>query len=551
MKLLSIINKNFKVVSRNWSYFIVLVLCPIILILASGAMLNSSDIKNLKIGIMAEDNLDFKLQTGNQIYHNTLSTCILEVTEEHSNACIHVYKINSQNQIEVYFDNSNKRVESYVKQFIFQQISSMQSEIINRAGELVYSETSFLTSSIINAKSGLQHSYNEVDSLEKDLISYKAELSSAKKDFDSIYYPLKDLQSKLSTYQTQIAQAKKEVKDFKEKKGRIKNSINSIRPQLQSLGYNLLVSDLDSLLIELNSIESSLNLINNALSNYETASNDLNNAITRLDYMKSLLDKLEIGLQKNIEKTRETKTMINKFINELEQGRIRIEEFSQSVGLEEMGLVFKNAHNIEDDPMLVAFPLLIAIIISFTSIILSNLFISKQINHPSFLRDIISPTKDIYFLIANYFVTLFFVFLQILFLFLVGYFWFNIDVLNNFIYSIPLMLMVSSIFVFIGMSIGYIIKSQYLSMLISIFIIIFYFIFSDLLTPSILTGPIIRFFISINPFALLSNGLMSSIILNKSLSFSSNIFYRIEILFITSLLIYYFSKKICNLKTTK
>ncbi len=549
MKLLSIINKNIKVVSRNWNYFVVLVLCPIILILASGAMLNSSDVKNLKIGIVNEKSTDFKLNIENARDYNGLSNCLSGISSEAVGACIQVYEIDNISQMDVYFDNSNERIESYAKQFVLTEISSIQSEAIEQAGEMVYSELGFLATSINHAKLELEQAHNEIDSLEKDLISYKAELASAKKDFDTIYYAVKDIQSKLNTYKPQIEQAKTSIKDFKEKKDKIKNSINSIRSQLESQGQYNLVLQLDSILTELDSIENSIDIINTALNNYETASQDLDSIIIRLDEMKILLDRLEVDLQKNIERTEETKNRIKSFITELEQGKVQIGQFSQSIGLENIGLSFKNAYEIEDDPVLVSFPLLVAIIISFTAIILSNLFISKQINHPSFLRDLISPTKDINFLIANYFVTLFFIVLQIIFLFIVGNFWFNIGVLNNILYTIPLMIFAASIFVFIGMSLGYMIKSQYLSMLLSIFIVIFCFIFSDLLTPSILTSSIIKFFVSINPFALLSNGLMNIMILNKSTSFQSNMFYRLEILTAITLITYFISKKICNLKT--
>ena len=61
MKIIDIFQKNLKTVARNWKYFFVLFLCPILLIIISAIVLNSNDISNLKIGVVDEnDNYDFE-----------------------------------------------------------------------------------------------------------------------------------------------------------------------------------------------------------------------------------------------------------------------------------------------------------------------------------------------------------------------------------------------------------------------------------------------------------------------------------------------------------
>ena len=54
MKIYNIFIKNLKVVARNWVYFIVLFIFPFFLILTSAILLNSSDLKNIGIGIVDE-----------------------------------------------------------------------------------------------------------------------------------------------------------------------------------------------------------------------------------------------------------------------------------------------------------------------------------------------------------------------------------------------------------------------------------------------------------------------------------------------------------------
>jgi len=144
------------------------------------------------------------------------------------------------------------------------------------------------------------------------------------------------------------------------------------------------------------------------------------------------------------------------------------------------------------------------------------MFILKQVNRPSYFRDIISPARNFNFIFANYFINLFFVFIQASVLFLIGRSLsvLSFEVLLTFAIGIFLS---SSIFILIGMSLGYLIKSQNLSMLIAIFLVMFFLIMSDLLAPSILASSFIRFIISLNPFVLLNEILADSFILERPL----------------------------------
>ncbi len=551
MKLLFIINKNLKVVSRNWSYFVVVVLSPVLLVLAAGAMLNSTNINNLRIGVINE-NSEVEFGAG-LIYMQTyyeLQNCLSNLFFEGVSSCIHIYKVNNATQFDIYSDNTNGRVESYVKQFVLQEVSKLQAGIIERAGEAVYSEVSIISSSISHAESELKQAYNEVVLLEQDLINYRNNLSEARRDFDNAYFTLKSLQSSSYYAKRDVDTAKKDIQQFRTDYSQVRTLINSVRGDLQSSREYTLVSSLDLLLRNLERVDNDLAVIEDSLTTYVFILDNLNLTMEKLDSIRTLMDEIDADLYKNIERTRATKIKIQSFLFELEQGKARIEGFSEGIDLENVNIVFKNVYQIRDDPVLIAYPLLIAIIVCFTAIILSNLFISKQINHPSFLRDLIAPTKDIAFLTANYIVTLSFIFLQVFFLYLVGNFWFEISVFNNLGYSLFLIFLVASIFVFVGMSIGYMIRSQYLSMLISIFFVIFFFIYSNILTPVVLAGPIIRFSIGINPFVLLTDGLLDLIILNNKGFVNTFLYYKLGFMFFASFILYYISKKICNFRAT-
>ena len=92
MKIYSIFKKNFKTVSRNWSYLAILLICPFVLILISGAMLKSNNYDNIKVGIIDED-ANYDLNTSgikNLIPYDSLSSCITDLTNSKASVCIHL-----------------------------------------------------------------------------------------------------------------------------------------------------------------------------------------------------------------------------------------------------------------------------------------------------------------------------------------------------------------------------------------------------------------------------------------------------------------------------
>ncbi len=275
--------------------------------------------------------------------------------------------------------------------------------------------------------------------------------------------------------------------------------------------------------------------------------NNLDKIILQLDEVKQTLDKLDSDLSVSIERTRNSKNKINLFINNLDNVNKELSNFQSDMDSRKFSFTISDAFQITDDPVLFAFPLLIALVITFTSIVLSNMFILKEVNQPSYDREILTPAWDIEFLISDYLVNLFFVGVQAAVLFLVGIYWVGISV-NELWMFILAIFFVSSIFIFVGMSLAYLIKNQSLSMLITLFLVMVLIVLSDMIAPSILAGQVVKFFIDSNPFVVLQRILSDGIILNRALSNSYFAFVRMGILFIITFFIAYVCKKISKEK---
>ncbi len=157
MKIPTIFNKNLKIVSRNWNYFTILFICPILLILLAGLVLNSVDFSNIKVGIVDKSEMyDLNLEGIRDISHyDSLTDCLTRLTNSKVNVCIYINKTNERNHLDIYLDNSQKIIEYYSKQIILNTIFQEQSSMFEEFSGNIDSRLSLYSTSISNAKNEL------------------------------------------------------------------------------------------------------------------------------------------------------------------------------------------------------------------------------------------------------------------------------------------------------------------------------------------------------------------------------------------------------------
>lgn len=562
MKIYNIFKKNIKIVSRNWSYFVVLFVCPILLILISGIMLNSNDFNNLRVGVINEDpNYDLNLENlRNTIDYDSLADCLYDLTNQKNSVCFHITKRAETTQIDVYLDNTKKIIEYYAKQFILDNVLSEQTQTFYRTSEELNAKLTVYSNSISDAKRELEEAITELDDQERTLTEYRNNLGVIRSDFDSVYWPIKNMEPTIKTLKNNFNQNKQElqnsISNFRNQKQNLQSNIastkNFLSSKLTPADYSYVSQNLDAVSVSLNQVDSSLAGVEQIYYSPElsTVINNLDLIIANLDAIKETLDKLDSDLALAIQRTQNSKAKIRSFIVRLNEVSSEMGTISKSLKQDKVNLEFKNAFEISSDPVFLAFPILVTIIITFTSLVLSNMFILKQVNRPSYLRDLITPTKDIHFLIADYLTNLFFVSVQVGILFLIGFYWFNLplEIIYVFVISIAL---AASVLIFMGMSLGYVVKQQNLSILLTISLVMLLFIFSDLIVPSVLSGPIIKFFVELNIFVILNKILIDSLVLHKPLYLLTSWLFKLGIFLIAFAIIAYLSRKISKETVTR
>ena len=477
MKVFSIFKKNLKTVSRNPSYFVVLFICPIILIILSGALLGSNNFKNLKIGLVDEDpNYNFNIQGIDNLYnYESISGCLADLSVYKVSACLHVRDYNGTHAINIYVDTTKRVVELYAKQFILQNVLKEQSSTFYRTSEEINSKLALYTNSIFESRKELIQVRTELDDQEKLLTEYRTNLTRTRNEFNQVYSQMKALEPQVKQTKESLQRNQQNLDGnityFRTKKNEIQTRINVIKlflsTRLNNSDYNYISSNLDGILTSLNQIDSALSAIENDQTSQDvlTLLNSYELMMANLEAIKISLDKLDSDLAVAIQRTQDSKRRIDGFMSRLDQAYVEINDFSSSFGSNQISYEFKDPVPVSKDPVQLAFPLLITLIVTFTSLVLSNMFTIRQVNQPSYLRNLITPTRNINFLIADYLVNLFFVGIQVVALFLIGVYYFHTPVSSISMFILTIFL-ASSVFIFIGMGLGFLIKSQSLSILV-------------------------------------------------------------------------------------
>jgi hypothetical protein len=551
MKLFNVFIKNMKVVSRNWVYFLVLFIFPILLIIVAGIMLNSNDFENIRIGMINQDP-EYYLDVGdfkNAYQYQSLDECLFYLTNHELSACIHVKKGGDGHVVDVYLDNTQKVVEYFSRQFILERLLQDQFGILQQTSYQISEQLRVYSSSIREARGDLLDARDELEEQEDLLVNYRSELSTFRSDFNSIYFELKAVEPDIQNMKNAVKNGGDvNIEYLRQDVAYAKGQLSLLRSFLST---RLVPDDYNYALDRIENVEDTLDRIDDALDEMKGAGSSaevsealdsIDRAISELDEIKLKLDTLDSDLSNAITQTRSSIVKVNEFVNKLDDAQGDIDDFNDNLGSNFISMNFKRAFEIPDDPVLISFPQLITIIIAFSSLVLSNKFVSNMVRKPSYKREIITPTGDSTYVIADYLINLLFIFIQVFVLFVLGLYWFGVPItaLPTFLIST---MVTASVLIFAGMSLGYLIRTESISMLSTIFLVMFLFIFSDLLMPSVLTGPVIKFFINLNPFVILNNILTDIVLLHKAAIGIGQMGVKLGILLFSSGIIAYLSKK--------
>ncbi len=488
MRLLFEIYKNLKLIFRNWSSLLLIVLAPFLLILLAGYSFSGEQLHDIKIGVHAQEDLDLgdlaKSVSGfGEVFrYESADRCIRDMIDEKVHICLDIKGSLSvkggeipSGEVVFYYDNTRKRISlllmSEIKDYF--GLTAEQISLISTQ-EIISSMQNLLV--FINERIGDVDSVrNESEKIMSDLEIRKQRLIVLRDDFEPRYLVVKSVQA-----------------DFNSNKRALDNQSESLLESLE--GLRALIAEIDQNISNTTGLDLALLDLESQIAGLESSANttveQANNISDSLNLAVAELDEIDLILNQEINMTAEYIILINNSVQRIDI--ISSEAKSKMSGLSEINpsLAGRIAKPItqsfkalvgEVKDIQLAFPILLSTVIIFISMIFSNIITSLEINNKAYTRNILAPVNDITYTaglaVTNFLVVSF----QVAVLLAVAQLNFGIEVTSHLGEIIPISVVLILIFVFIGMVLAYMSKTIQTSILSSTFLALAFFLFSDAL----------------------------------------------------------------------
>src|SRR3989338_5900350 len=201
-KLYFIIQKNLRLVFRNWMTFLLLVLGPMVLILVVGFAFSGDDLHDISIGVHAPRDAEIQdvvdslaSEEISIVYFPRIDNCIRAMNHSIINICADFSEDfgNGEGSITFYYDATR-----YILEYLKEQVAITSEQVSLETAEQIFSD---IDSFVVDMETGQQQVHELRDSallLQQDLIRAHEEVKAAQDAFDPSYYRIKRLQVQLN-----------------------------------------------------------------------------------------------------------------------------------------------------------------------------------------------------------------------------------------------------------------------------------------------------------------------------------------------------------------
>ncbi len=499
--------KNLKLLLRAKGSALIVVFAPLLLMLILGLSYDSSSTYGLNIGIFSPtiDSADahtfistlqkdnFKIVT----YDKSIEECVSDLKSGFVHACIKLpeslqIRQGEQKEVVFYLDPSKINLVWMIQE-------TVKSEFNLKSQELSQELTNNMLTVFSDTKNVLGTKRTELQSIgEKNtaasasIISVKTGLAEA--DVQPVDASYDD--SALIQLSGALNSAKKAINDAQQ-------GIDALEEEGTSVGS--VAADLDS----------AAKKIDNALANVNGSGNgnladmiaglkmQLNTAYNKMTALDTVIKDANGNLDNTASALQEGKSAIDNVVSSLSDLEAKLAAQS-SVSAEAIvsPLTTKIEKVGEADSLLnYLFPTLLIIVIMFISILLGTTLVMMEKNSPAFIRNFFLPLRKPTFIIATYLTNLVLIIVQVAVILLVSFFF-----LRELLVSLPLMFLVlvisASIFIFLGMAIGYLFTSEETGVLGAISLGSLLLLISGVILPLESISPLMRQITSFNPFVI-------------------------------------------------
>ncbi len=468
-KLLTLIKKNFKLIMRSKSSAVMIILGPLLLIILMGAAFNTASVYGIRVGVHSDEYSPLAEAIIYELNQDDYSTqkvdseqaCITGV----KNGIFHVcaifpknLKVSQGGNIVFYVDNSKTNLIYLVTESISTHIGKKSQDLSLQLTKGIVDTLEYIEEEITDKETLLNQLKTQSEEGEATITLISNDLTEMNLLHEKTDIPLGTLQSQIDSSEDSTA-------------------ITS---------YNAVEREIESMLEEISFANSKKDKITDRLATLSQNTETNNLAITQMLYSFKTI-------KEDISSVKETGA--GKIVNP-------IDSEIKPITTEKTHLNF-------------IFPTLLIMIMMFVSILLTSTLEIREKTSKVYFKNFITPTSETSFTISNYLTNLIIISLQTTILVGASAFFFYKEIFSTLHLLIPALLIIASIFLFIGIMLGSIFRTEETNTITAIslgFIMVF---FSSAILPIETLSPIIKNIASFNPFYI-SESLLNQIILFQS-----------------------------------
>ena len=520
--------KNLRLLIRAKSSALIVFFAPLLIILILGLSFNTTSKYGLNIGVHStaanDDTTSFinslKEQEFNVIKYDTLDQCTQDVKQSLIHTCIDLppsLKVESNQPIEItfYIDQSKINIVWMVQQTIQEKFNLKEQQLTENIASDLLGKLSDTNAKIATEIPKLNTAKDKNDNAVKNTDDTKTSLASLDLNAPTTVYDLTAIDQFKTQLSAQLLATSQKIADTKIQADKM-NASSTDKKKISAL---LLETDQTlanaSALLDSEGI-GSLNAVTTLVSSIQTdldaTKTKLTTASDKIKTSNTNLDSVKSSLTESISQLQSIQSTLNQINTNLQSQKIT------QAGVIAKPLITKiQPVSTQKTHLSYLFPILLILVIMFSSLMLGTSLVMMEKNSPAFFRNFFLPIRKITFILSIYLTNVILILIQVAIILLLSLLF--IPEISPILLSLALILfLAASIFTFLGMVIGYFFTSEETSTLASISVGSLLLFISGTILPLEATSPAIRSIISFSPYVIAERAVRELVIFQAPLS---------------------------------
>ena len=542
-KFFRIIGKNFRILWRSRSSIFIVLFVPVLAVILLGMAFNNLKSEGITTGIYVKEGTDITNSIINRldekfevIKFDSEADCINSVLNGKTQVCAVFDKLiveeSKENKIIFHVDYSKINL-------VWMIIDVASSTVYEKSEEISFDLTTILINKLKQTQSVIKNQSAVVEDLRK-----------SNNDMEEV---INKVYADLSGLDLEIDLEDMHIINLEERIDKVEEGMDSIRKQIQkaTAAFEDVKDAIDDLNLNSNESQEITSLLDGLESDLNNLSKKVNASNAVLTNISSLINKIETKIEEvkikfeNVEKVKEdtidsldiVKDILTKSKADLDALQNSLSGINENIA----SIKITNASNIitpintiiepiipEKTYLNYIFPTLIAMVVMFTSVLFSSTAIVFEKNSKAFFRNFITPTSEWIFIAARYTTDILVIGVQVFLFIAISAYFLNVQIIQGIWLSLLALFLISSLFILLGMTVGYIFNLQQISALAAISLSSIMLFLSNTIIPIESMSSAIRMIAKFNPFVIAEGMLRKTIVYNLGLgSIASDIYLMI------------------------